>query len=1065
LSTGTYTGYVAITTPNCPQPGAVYYTGIVNAPTPAITSPATLPTALTGFTTTNPASSAAQTFTLTATNLTSALTITASAPYEISTPSVNGGAYATSLNLGSTVSGMVISVRLAANNAAGNYTTGSIITNTTDAAINNVTLATMSGTIFSGTFTAGNLAVETVGNGGTLSNAATNVSVWEYNTSGTLVNTFMQPGATTNLPSSAPFYVTESGSATSAGQINRSTNGALLVFPGYNALVGTPSVVSTTTPANKRVMGIVYPDGSNSNTGYDFFSANNFRSIASNGYSFWAAGTVTGGAGLYYLKDANSTPVSLGSVNTRVVKIFNNKLYYATATTGGTGVYQVSTNGLPLSVNDVAITRLTDATYAVGGSPGPSPYAFEINAAETVMYIADDAAFVSTSTQRGGIVKYTKTGGVWTYQYTLPSPVGGGARGIVVDWTTANPTIYFTTTIVTSNGNNFIAKIIDAGSSSTGATINAAIGTGYAFRGIQFSPVAIAGAQLASTVNLLDFGGQPVGFATDEKSFNVAGTNITGNITVTIPSTSPTGQYGLSLTPGGPYTSAVTIPGGSSANATVYMVLSPTAVGIYNGNLTISGAGASNLLVPVTGRGINPVNYYNIANADITLLANWGTNTDGTGTKPVDFSSDGQYFNISNIPLPLASSATSVPFDQMANTALNSNVLTFTGVPTVNNSPQSFVTGAIISGAGIPANTTITAVNANTITMSANATATNNAGVTISIQVSGPWTISGSLSKIIVGNGVSFTVPASRAFAGVADVAANGTLVLQNNSLPTLGTLDIASTVNYNQPGASTILARNYGNLTLQGTALVNRTLPTSGNVAFDLKVLGNFVADNVTVNAATISPFTFMQLGGDFTMMNGAVMVAASPVSTAGMLNVVTTGNSNQTLSYTGGGTIRLNTFTSTKSAGTVTLGANTTLLANNSSTPTATYPGVILYYSGTAAFISMTGSSLNTTGIANINLNFSGNSTFTLGGNLNASDNSSASFSSPVTPTGSLLASFPAGTTFTDGGNTITVANNLGLGGVASAYNLTGTAVIATRTGTSLLQMRLLQVLLFHV
>ncbi len=1013
--------------------------GSVTAPAPTLSVGALTPAG--SFSTLTGTPSAVKTFTVSGTFLTANLDIAAVAGYEYSD---DGFATAgqTSLSYNTATVSKTISVRLTGA-VTGSYS-GSIAITSTGAAGSPAAIA-VSGSVFSGTFTPGNLSVETIGNGSTtLTSAASAINVREYSTTGTLTNTFVLPSAASSLPTAAPWYMTESGSATSAGQINRSADGRFLVLPGYNALLGTLTVASTATPANKRVIGVLSPNGSVSTTAYDFFSLSTFRSIASNGYSLWAAGTVTGGTGLYYLKDANSTPVSLGSINTRVVKLFNNKLYYSTATTGGTGIYQVSTNGLPLSVSDVSLTRLTSATYA--STAGTSPYAFEINATDDIMYVADDAAFVSTSTERGGVLKFTKISGVWTYQYTLQSPVLS-ARGLAVDWTTgggATPTLYVVTTTST---NNAIGKIVDAGIGSTGTSI-ATAGTNYVFRGIQFSPENLVSPQLTCTANLLAFGGEPVGFSTPEKVFNVAGTGYSGNINVSIPVTAPTDQYGLSLTPGGPYTSTLSVPN----NSTIYMVLSPTAVGTYNGNLTVSATGASNVLVPVTGKGIIPVNYYNVSGADVTRLVNWGTNTNGTGTNPTNFTDDGQYFNITNTPLALASSATTAVIDQTATSSSGSPTLTFSGVPTCNNSPQSLFVGATITGTGIPGGTTIIAISANTITMSANATVTDNTGTAIfSVVVSGPFTISGSLSKIVVGNGINFVVPSTRAYAGIADVDAGGTLTLQNSTIPTLGILNATSTVNYNQTGAATVVTATYGNLTLQGSALDARTLPTSSNLALDLIVAGNFAANNVTVTAATVSPFTYLTLGGNLTMSNGAVMVATTPLSTLGLLNIITTGNSNQTFSYTGGGTIRLNTLVSTKSAGIFTLGTNTTLVSHTQQSPINTYPGIALNFSGSAAFVSQSGSSLNSTGSSNIHLNFTGSSTFTLGGNLNTSDNSSASFTIPVTPFGSLIASFPSGTTFNDGGNTITVSGNLGLGGVAGAYTLSGTTVIETRGSTS--------------
>ena len=219
--------------------------------------------------------------------------------------------------------------------------------------------------------------------------------------------------------------------------VGTTAGGSFIMAPGYNANVIALTVVANAAPNYGRILGTMDKFGSTTTNLYSVFPGNNFRSIVSNGHFYWICGTVTGGAGLYYLKDLSSTPVSLGSINTRVVKLINNKLFYSTATTGGTGVFQVSANGLPVQISDVSLSRLTNATYASSAKAG-SPYAFDINPAENVMYIADDAAYISGATQKGGIIKYTKSGFQWSFAYTLPSP-SASARGLVVDWTTPNP--------------------------------------------------------------------------------------------------------------------------------------------------------------------------------------------------------------------------------------------------------------------------------------------------------------------------------------------------------------------------------------------------------------------------------------------------------------------------------------------------------------------------------------------------------------------------------------------------------------------------------------------------
>ena len=86
-----------------------------------------------------------------------------------------------------------------------------------------------------------NLVVERIGNGSTvLSNAAADVSILEYSTSGSLVQTLSSQFTSATL-------LTDSGTATSNGYLN-SYNGYLAVS-GMNSAVGTASVASLNAKA------------------------------------------------------------------------------------------------------------------------------------------------------------------------------------------------------------------------------------------------------------------------------------------------------------------------------------------------------------------------------------------------------------------------------------------------------------------------------------------------------------------------------------------------------------------------------------------------------------------------------------------------------------------------------------------------------------------------------------------------------------------------------------------------------------------------------------------------
>ena len=84
--------------------------------------------------------------------------------------------------------------------------------------------------------------------------------------------------------------------------------------------------------------------------------------------------------------------------------------------------------------------------------------------------------------------------------------------------------------------------------------------------------------------------------------------------------------------------------------------------------------------------------------------------------------------------------------------------------------------------------------------------------------ISGNWTVSGTDSKVIVGDGtdnISFTIPDNFTFDGVVDVENNGTLVLENASYPTIDNLETGSTVVYTGD-ATEILYRAYHHLVFE---------------------------------------------------------------------------------------------------------------------------------------------------------------------------------------------------------------------------------------------------------
>lgn len=314
----------------------------------------------------------------------------------------------------------------------------------------------------------GYIVVERVGTGSAvLGTASTATFLESFKPDGT-------PGSTVTLPTGTN-PITASGTATSEGQITRSSNGLYLTVSGYSVVPGGNSDVanSTSSTVSRAVLTV---DGvgavGNYRTSTTFFSGNSIRSATFDGTNTFAVGGSTG-VGLYNASSGNSTVVSSTVANNRVVSIQNGQLYFSTQS-GTRGIYSVG-SGVPTSSGQTA-TNLFDT----GSSSNPN--AFQFNSAGNVVYIADESPLASG----GGIQKWTLSGSTWSLAYTLGTGSGStlGVRGLTVDWSNPNAPVLYATTTETSA--NRIVKITDTGSGSAASTF-ATAGSNTAYRGVDIS--------------------------------------------------------------------------------------------------------------------------------------------------------------------------------------------------------------------------------------------------------------------------------------------------------------------------------------------------------------------------------------------------------------------------------------------------------------------------------------------------------------------------------------------------------------------------------------------------
>ncbi len=354
-----------------------------------------------------------------------------------------------------------------------------------------VVLAAAAGTALAGPFSAGNLVVYRAGDGSAaLGNSAAAGFLVEYTPTGTLVQSIALPTSA----SGSNRRVTISGSASSEGQLTRSSDGRYLAFVGYDAAPGTASVATSTSATVNRVIARVGADGAvDSTTVTTAFSANAIRAAATDdGSRFWLTGGTNGVQLAQYGVSTSALQLNTGagaSTNNRAVNIFNGQLYVSSASSSLRGVGAVG-SGLP-TTNGQATTLLAGTNV----NTSSSAYDFAI-VSSTLMYMADDSAVAGL----GGLQRWELISGTWTRTQTWAPSNSGRIRQLVNTTTSTGENLLYVTVVDASNVTT-IQSLVDVGSASS-FNVVATGATNTAFRGIEFAPIPAPG-----SLALLGLGG------------------------------------------------------------------------------------------------------------------------------------------------------------------------------------------------------------------------------------------------------------------------------------------------------------------------------------------------------------------------------------------------------------------------------------------------------------------------------------------------------------------------------------------------------------------------------
>jgi hypothetical protein len=326
-------------------------------------------------------------------------------------------------------------------------------------------------------FLPGDLVVYRVGDGAAaLSGNGNPVFLDEYTADGTLVQSIPLP----TTASGAVHQLVASGTATSEGELTRSTDGRYVLLTGYASNLPAATTLSSSAAATvPRTLGRVGFDGSidTSTALTDFSDGNNPRAVAStDGTSLWVGGG-SGGVRYAMLGSATSVQLSTDSTNVRYVTVTGGQLYASSQkasiriamvgsgapTTGGQSI--VNLPGTPGSGTPDAFVLLD-----LDGTPGVD-----------TLYVADEAL---------GLLKYNLVAGTWAARGS--AGVGADAyRGLTAIVSGQSVTLYATRK---GDSGGEIASLTDA--SGFNGTLSgvpnkvADAGPNEAFRGIARAPAA-----------------------------------------------------------------------------------------------------------------------------------------------------------------------------------------------------------------------------------------------------------------------------------------------------------------------------------------------------------------------------------------------------------------------------------------------------------------------------------------------------------------------------------------------------------------------------------------------
>lgn len=388
------------------------------------------------------------------------------------------------------------------------------------------------------------------------------------------------------------------------------------------------------------------------------------------------------------------------------------------------------------------------------------------------------------------------------------------------------------------------------------------------------SLITLALTPTLTATGLADFGNVCINTVGGPNSFTITGSALNaGNISV-----GPLAGFTFSTTSGGTYSSALSIaqPGGTFIQE-IFVRFTPTAVQSYNGNIPLSGGGASAITVAATGAGINsaPTVVTGAASAITAISATAAGSIPGTGCSTVsvygiEYSTTNGFVNGTGTQVPSTNISggnfTSSLTGLAPSTTYYYKAYATNSGGTSWGSQQSFTTAtpglaaSALSAFGNVCLNTIAGPNTFTITgtnlSAANVTVGPLAGFSFSTTAGGTYTASLSLAQA----GGAYSQQVFVRFTPVAVQSYNG-------NIPVGGGGAAAINVPASAAGVNTMASVTTGaaSAITQNTATAAGSITATGCSAVTAYGIEYSTVNNFTPGTGTQVPSTNIS-GGNFT-------------------------------------------------------------------------------------------------------------------------------------------------------------------------------------------------------